>query len=80
MQHDNFQKKNVLAFELTPGVEGEYKDRICACMVLYTPFPSILICNMTTFRNNVLTFDPTQGVKGVCKDRISVGILLNLTF
>ena len=30
--------KNVLTFDHSPGVEGVYKDRICACMVIYTPF------------------------------------------
>ena len=43
------KKKNVLTFEPTQGVEGVCKDKICACMVLYAPFPSNLICNMTTF-------------------------------
>ena len=57
------------------------KDRICACIVLYAPFPSNLICNMTTFRKKiVVTFDPTPGVKGVCKDRICACIVLYAPF
>ena len=45
-----FRKKNVLSFDPTPGIECVCKDRICACMVLYAPFFSNLICNMTIFR------------------------------
>ena len=30
MQHDDFQKKNVLDFVPNPGVESVCKDRICA--------------------------------------------------
>ena len=36
-----FRKKIVLTFDPTPGVEGVCKDRICACMVLFAPFPLI---------------------------------------
>ena len=28
-------------FDPTPGAEDECKDRICACVVLYAPFPLI---------------------------------------
>ena len=45
---------------------GEHcKDSLCACLVLYAPFPLNLICNMTTFRFFFFTFDPTPGVKCV---------------
>ena len=52
MQHDYIQKKNVLTFEPTKGVEGVRKDRIivCACMVLY--FQKKMFCH----------FNPTPGV------------------
>ena len=46
MQHDYFQKKNVLTFDITPGVVGECKDRICICMVLYAPFSSSALCSI----------------------------------
>ena len=36
-----FRKKMFTPFHPTPRVEGVYKDRICACMVLYAPFPLI---------------------------------------
>ena len=39
--NDYFRKKNVLTFDPNPGVEGVCKDRICACMVLFAPFPLI---------------------------------------
>ena len=38
MQHDNFQKKNVLTFDPTPGVDGVCKDRIGACMLMHLSF------------------------------------------
>ena len=43
-------RKNALSFDPTPGIECVCKDRVCACMVLYAPFFSNLVCNMTTFR------------------------------
>ena len=49
MQHDYFQKKNVLTFGPTPGVEGLCKDSICACMVIYALFPSNLIFRKKMF-------------------------------
>ena len=57
---------------------GASKNRICACMVPYAPFPSNLICNMTSFRRKRhLTFDPTKGVEVVYKDRICGYMLLH---
>ena len=57
------------------------KDIICACMVLYAPFHSNSICNITTFRKkNVLTFDPNAEAKGECKDRICACMLLHSRF
>ena len=36
MQHDYFQEKNALTFDPTyQGVEGLFKDRICATMLLH---------------------------------------------
>ena len=79
MQHDHIQI--FLTFYSNLQVEGVCKDKICACMVLYAPFPSCLICNMTTFRKkNVLTFDPSPAVEGVFKDRICACMLLHLRF
>ena len=37
MQHDHIQI--VFTFESNPQVEDVCKERIYACMVLYTPFP-----------------------------------------
>ena len=63
-------------FDPTPGIKNVCKDRICACMVLYAPFFSDLIRNMTTFRKNIiLTFNPTPEVEGVCKDKICACML-----
>ena len=39
IQHDYFQKKNVLTIDPTPGFEGVFKDNICACMLLHSSFP-----------------------------------------
>ena len=39
MQHDYFQYKMFWYFEPTQGVEVVFKDRICACKVLYASFP-----------------------------------------
>ena len=41
MQHNHIQKKIFWPFDPTPGVEGVCKDRICAYMVFYAPFPLI---------------------------------------
>ena len=54
-----FRKK---CFDPTPGIESVCKDRKCACMVLYVPFP-LIICNMTTFSNKKRPFDPTRGLR-----------------
>ena len=37
----NTFRKNILAFDHTPGIEDVYKDTICACMVLFALFPLI---------------------------------------
>ena len=79
MQHDNFLGKKVLTFDYIPGVEGVCKDGICAAgVVLYAPFPSNLICKMTTFRNRiVLSFDPTPG-QNMCLHVTAFAITFNL--
>ena len=35
-------EKNVLTFDPTPGVECVCKDRVCACMLLFSSFPYLL--------------------------------------
>ena len=77
MQHDYFQKKNVLT--ICPHHRGQgcvYGQNICyhvaACII-----PSNLICIITIFR----IFDlmtPIPWVEGVCKDRIFAFIIMVL--
>ena len=43
----------------TPGAEGVCKDRICACIGLYAPFPLIWYATwLLSVKKNVLTFWP----------------------
>ena len=56
----------LLTLKSNQQVEGVCKDRRCACMVLYAPFPSNLICNMSTFRKKLFwPLTPPQGSR-VC--------------
>ena len=75
MQHD-YLHKNVLTFDPTPGAEGVYKERMCACMMLYAPFLFNLMCNITTFIKNkiVLTSVPTSGVEGVLRQNMCLRV------
>ena len=68
---------------LTPsGVEGVYKKRICACMVLYVLFPLIWYAAwLFSVKNCFDLLNPPQGsCVGVCKDRICACMVLYVPF
>ena len=66
IQHGYFQKRIVMTFNQTPGVEGVCKGRIYECIVLYAPFHLIiprrsrrdivLASSVRPFRPSVCTF------------------------
>ena len=51
-----------------PKVEGVCKNRICACIVLYAPFPLIWCATRLLSDFFALTFTPPQGSR-VCVRR-----------
>ena len=79
-----FRKNNILPFDPTPQVEGVCKDRICACMVLFTPFTLIWYASWhRTFRFFLFwSFDPPLG-QDMCLHgalcSIPISLICNMT-
>ena len=63
MQHDYFQKRNlnIQAFYFNQAVDDVIKDRICACMVLYSSLFDMQ--HDYTFRKKMFEFLIPSGVK-----------------
>ena len=78
MQHDHNQY--CFTFQSNPQVEGLCKERICAYMVLYAPFPLIWYATWPFSEKNILTFNPhprTEYMLACCF--IPYNLLCNMT-
>ena len=72
-------RKMLRPFDPTPGADV-CLDRICACMVLYAPFPLIWYASWLLSEKNALTFWPNPGPEGVSMDKIFATILLYASY